>query len=125
MKLVNPADEELNFFFATEVCKWKKTFKEPRPEWAACAIYGWVDERGADVPRQPWFTDSADAVLPWLEKTGMDAQITYSDTCCNWVVIMMQRFTGKKSFRGEGEQLPRAIVLALLRAHGVEVEVST
>lgn len=115
MKLINPTDAELNHWFADVVCQWRKEFKPSPPDRV---IYGWVDKYGKDVPPTPWFTDSADAVLPWLEKSDswnmQFDQGEMEETVVNVWSPNHGNFTGQSI-------LPRAIVIALLRAHGVEV----
>ncbi len=132
MKLTNPTDEELNAAFAEKVAGEKVEHGEyyhdhpPTGRWMTGGSGPGVihpnDGMGGGFYRCIGYCSSVDAVIPWLEKASFDAQITYSDTCCNWVVILLQRFTGQKSYRGESESFAKAAVIALLRAHGVEVE---
>ena len=75
----------------------------------------------------PAAAEEWEPINAWLEKSAFDVQITYSNTCMLWTVTLQGRFTSNCEYRGEangadGEQLPRAIVLALLKAHGVEVK---
>lgn len=109
-KLTNPTDDQLNVAFAETVAGWTlvtNSLGRLQPK----------DKDGHWI--QDWdFTQSADAVLPWLEKTddpdaafrdGLWSVVFYVDKENNWV-------------KGEDKSLPRAAVIALLRAHGVEIE---
>lgn len=114
MKLINPTDEELNAAFAEKVCDWQ------------CAPDGYgIDEHYfenvtpfkdmgpcSDYP----FTQSADAVLPLLEKCNR-YKIQKHEPGVVWVDVDAPEY-------GESVEstLPKAIVVALLRAHQVEVE---
>jgi len=118
MKLINPTDDELNFFFATKVAKWTKEFLPSKPDRI---IYGWKTEEGFPVGNQPYFTDSVDSVLPWLEKWGSaDFQSARCLLCegSGWLVDLL----GDEAFFHTDKSLPRAAVIALLRAHGLEIE---
>ena len=118
MKLINPTDDELNAAFAEKVAGWKLNFAGPSAFGTNLNPY-WEDEKGRAQFDGPWFVYSADAVLPWLEKHGPS--------------IERLGFTGVWTIRLNDSQLlgeaadksfPRAAVIALLRAHGVEVEVT-
>lgn len=155
MKLVNPDDSALNAAFAEKVAGWR-CFKETRGEFTLCITKTAKDEDpwahwnqmerdkrrarytdiscmdaikigffGRDIPN---FTQSADAVLPWLEKwatvnivISVDVHVTISETpamkSCPPVIngdSVIQLSTPNA--------VAKAAVIALLRAHGVEVE---
>ena len=73
------------------------------------------------------YTRSMDAVLPWLSK-----HVVYVEhKCSQWRVVIHMGYTGdvtgpfakRNDFVSEGEgELAYHVVIALLRAHGVEVE---
>lgn len=118
MKLTNPTDEQLNAAFAEQVCGWKwRTF----PDGACPEIKHWRDVYG-NIVSIHWpkysFTTSADAVLPWLEKR----QWVRVELCAfgepKWGISVMHGPIGM------ADTFPRAATIALLRAHGVEVEFS-
>lgn len=109
MTLTNPTDNQLNAAFAEKVAGWTLCWDEDSggnryEEW-------W---NGLEGPLDPIFTTSADAVLPWLGK--MDAIVTRSLSENDWRVVVPD---GRCN---SGPSFPRACVIALLRAHGVEVE---
>lgn len=124
MKLIRPTDDELNAAFAEKVCNWSKGDDGYGYE----TVY---NERVAPYKTvgPVWrfnFARSADAVLPWLEKCYMETDWLggpvrhYTDAgggAC-WRVRLPGKFDGEV----EDNSLPRACVIALLRAHGVEVE---
>lgn len=122
MKLVNPTNEQLNAAFAEKVVGWVWIpLAEGAPYWEGNY---WMDREG--VMHDPkasdcLFTTSADAVLPWLEKTD-DPDAAYRDGL--WSVAF---YVDKENnwVKGEDKSLPRAAAIALLRAHGVEVEYAT
>lgn len=68
----------------------------------------------------PKFTRSADAVLPWLERGLAEARHTHDDRWSGrkWTVYVLN---GYSSGSGISHSFPHAAVIALLRAHGVEV----
>lgn len=85
-----------------------------------------VPETGARGEGPEW-TKSADAVLPWMEKWRMGADVDRSVTMnlainCgrHWCVILRDDL-GDDYF-GSHMSLPASAVIALLRAHGVTVE---
>lgn len=117
MKLTNPTDDQLNEAFAVEAArlvKYVDSFGLPR--------WGPPDLPAAfnllSLPHHPPpFTTSADAVLPWLEKHRFEA--TYWN---GWRIrIICWEEKGENMF-ADDKSLPRAAVIALLRANGVEIE---
>lgn len=116
MKLINPSDDELNAAFAEKVAGW---FIHPDCGRLCPPNLPPAFNLGA-LPGVPAFTRSFDAVLPWLEKDGAWAM--------DWCPIISNRdaaykvWIRKKGVEALGPSLPRAAVLALLRARGVEVE---
>lgn len=115
MKLVNPTDEELNAAFAEHVAE---AFLPNDGLFGFAGPWKFKGSRevlqGFDaIPR---YTQSTDAVLPWLEK------------CPYWAVDggpnkpwMVLAGAGE----AEADTFPRAAVIALLRANGVQVEFTT
>jgi len=114
VKLVNPTDDQLNAAFAEKVAGWKRlTVKDPSkdPEWETGGYGG-----HGYAFRVPRFTTSADAVLPYI-KTHNEKE--------KWATEIFVG-AGKvsvyfKSANAEADTLPKAAVIALLRAHGVEI----
>jgi hypothetical protein len=127
--LTNPTDAELNEAFAEHVCKWTRA--------------GMMDEHvmwffdGAHDCGTPSWTQSMDAVLPWLDRCreiGLWVTICDHTNGINhgerdWLVSISNRDEREWNFDGNGwmfwevanPSLPRACVLALLKAHGVGV----
>lgn len=126
MKLINPTDDELNAAFAEKVAGWFRAERLGKqvlydPEGGHVLI--------GDTRCMPQFTHSADAVLPWLERwrdsgKGYVAMATIHSAAMQrtgWVVQVRDAETGPLQEIIHWS-LPRAAVIALLRAHGVEVE---
>jgi hypothetical protein len=147
MKLKNPTDDELNAAFAEKVAGWR-CYKEQRGEYALAVCYEanerdpwehWDKKKEAQSKTKytsiscadavkigffgrglPRFTTSADAVLPWLDNPKSIA----------WWEARL-RLNGKHqvichqseidAYPAEADTFPRAAVIALLRAHGVEI----
>lgn len=70
----------------------------------------------------PRFTRSADAVLPWLDKA-----IYWDSSYCNgqhhvFVNEMRRDVTNRADYGHAAQTFAHAATIALLRAHGVEVE---
>ena len=124
MKLTNPTDAELDAAFAEHVAGWmwrperggawflKSEYEDP---------YSWVrimDAKGADIGISGLrFTQSADAVLPYLEKKEESGSVIDAIRVGGkWSIIIHAEYSA------EDESLPRACVIALLRAHGIQVE---
>jgi len=127
--LTDPTDQQLNEAVAVHVAGWRK-FEDPDE-----GDVTWLDENGkllytgrADGFRFA-YTQSADAVLPllekWrLEKTGV-IHITTDAAGRNWQV----NFGRYPAISNQGVRMatviadtfPRAACLALLAAHGVTV----
>lgn len=121
MKLTNPSNDELDAAFAERVCGYFRNpiFKE-KHSWCRKSKTGEIvvlDGLGALPP----FSASTDAVLPFLEKRARAITISYCDVTVQWTVNIIGFQT---TWIASSETLPRAIVIALLRANGVEVEVT-
>lgn len=118
MTLTNPTDDQLDAAFAGKVCGWKRIAE-------ATNVAFEVPETGArGTP--PAFTRSFDAVLPWLEKwrdsgNGIAIGATITSAGPGWRVDIID-VNGSTTITMFSLSLPMAIVGALLRAHGVEVE---
>lgn len=136
MTLVNPTDDELNRAFAERVAGWKwrderggawfDKSDDPDPmKWVRI-----IGPNGGDIALDGGlrWVSSADAVIPWLQ--NMWLSVVISEVIAGWAVRICYR--GDQSFeRPLGHcdswaldpSFPRAAVIALLRAHGVEVEI--
>lgn len=127
MKLIDPTDDQLNEAFAVNVAGWTDVrYEEGEHVDLDCrSVYPWKGVRGTlpDGDRRmiPRFTESADAVLPWLEKWNEYWEATYYDGTWHFA---KERPKGDGMIYGwvKDRSFPRAAVIALLRAHGVEVE---
>lgn len=118
-RLVNPTDDDLNAAFAEYVAGL---------EAFPTSTGGWVCyERRGDwkimIPMLD-YSKSVNAVLPWLEKQPYPdiGRVANGD----WKVtfyLNMDSGGDEKTVYAIDESLPRAIVIALLRAHNVEVEI--
>lgn len=114
MKLTNPTDDQLNAAFAEKVAGWFRTERLGKqvlydPEGGHVLI--------GDTRCMPSFTTSADAVLPFVSKLK-EVGIHYLEG--DWYV----RCWSEKKECANCDSLPKACVIALLRAHGVEIEFS-
>ena len=109
MKLTNPTDEQLIEAFAEKVCAWPETESTKLARLMGKSPY-------------PPFTQSFDAVLPWLEKHEWSAE-RFTNGDGNLVVVVRVGLLGIGGGWCDTE-LPRAAVIALLRAHDVAVEFS-
>lgn len=142
MKLTNPTDAELNATFAEKVAGWR-CFKEKRGEYTLCVSIApgesdpgkhWDKKKEAvEMARYtpipcveamkvgffgrglPKFTQSADAILPHISKLK-EVGIHYLNG--DWFV----RCWSEDKNCANCDSFPRAAVIALLRANGVEVE---
>lgn len=125
MKLVNPTDGQLNSAFAEHVAGWFPI--EPKhSKGSLMMVDEWWDANGYPVGA-PRFASSADAVLPWLEKSERYVSVRHWrghwEEQPGWMVILYEDDEGGRELaRAVDTSLPRAAVIALLRAHGVEVE---
>lgn len=78
-----------------------------------------------DIPR---FTESADLVLPWLHKNHplrIDYRGHYAGDYCDsneWRVTVWKDSNMMEYAFAKDKTLARAAVIALLRAHNVEIE---
>ena len=121
LKLTTPTDDELSAAVAEHVAG---------REWDEIAGKFWNFE--ADKTRGSFslipFATSADAVLPLLEKWGDFCVSRYGGE----YIIELNRFEmlpdGREGdyvqHQGDDVKLPRAACIALLRANGIEVEVT-
>lgn len=113
MKLINPTDDELNANFAVWVAGWRNDPDE-----------GWRNEHGVPITAVYYrdFTSSMDAVLPWLERTDWYAENLSHG---RFGTVLVEINQPEKAITAEASSLPRACVIALLRANGVEVTFTT
>lgn len=153
MKLLNPTDNELNAAVAEFVAGWR-CHKEQRGEFALCVCYeakdpepwtNWRKEKeAADKARYtpiscieavkigffgrglPRFTHSADAVLPLLDERGWSFNEERTPGIL-WVAAN-EGIGDVGAGHGPIEKtfpFAKKACIALLRAHGVEVEFTT
>lgn len=133
--LTNPTDEDLNKAFAEEVCGWKwtrifKAIRAPGGGFLDPARWAWCDKdnkfvsQGYDVR----FAQSADDVLPWLNREPWGASTVglpenvFAVTVYGAIVDMgSMNITPTKAY-AESSTFSRAAVIALLRSNGVQVE---
>lgn len=121
MKLTNPTNAELNAAFATEICGYKFLHAEHRFDSGVhVAIDGISKPDGQWLSAIPDFCSDANAVLPWLEKfngplNGPDVSFQSGQ----WEVVLNGCTTRERAVHSV---FPKAAVIALLRAHGVEIE---
>ena len=121
--LTNPTDDELNEAFARYVANWADIHYEQGEDVDIDAreIYPWAGLRGTppDGQRRMLFkwTESMDAVLPWLNKWP-EVRLYDGEYCTSHCVVVTP---GGDMFEEVADTLPRACALALLKAHGVEV----
>lgn len=128
MKLNNPTDDQLNAAFAEHVAGWKRIpAKGDIPEmWNTGTDC--LNQGGGFAWRVPRYSKYADAVLPWLEKWP-DVEIhRVKDNGWQVSIMDIRRYpdrteTGVLAEAWE-DTIARAICIALLRANGVEVEVT-
>jgi len=132
MKLINPTDSELDAAFAEKVAGL-----------VLCDCGGWTHLiAGASMmrindkceknccPSFPYFTKSFDAVLPCLQREGWDWEHRFSGPISMGSVIETIAVYGPDSKAEYGKHdytqgtctPAKAACIALLRAHGVEVE---
>jgi hypothetical protein len=125
MKLINPTDDELNAAFAEKVAGWKLNAAGPSAFGTNLNPY-WEDEKGRSQFDGPWFAYSADAVLPWLEKLGSSWHCSHvkEEARGDYFEFYLGYIKDGKYpvFVVHESSFPRAAVIALLRAHGVEIE---
>lgn len=124
MKLVNPTDDELNAAFAEKVAG------------LSAADIRYLGGSLANPASGIKFTTSADAVLPWLEKWG-PWTVEHKLNEPGYKLDLWKRIPWVPPGYGHTEPpncvavhfgcancFPRAAVIAMLWAHGVEVETS-
>lgn len=120
LKLTNPTDDELSAAVAEHVAGWKHVFKGNHTQ----IVYGYPPiptGRGCGDAIVPGFATSADAVLPLLEKCQ---HFDHNWNCVHkqhWVWVKIE---GRDKAVGSDPVFARAGSIALLRANGIEVEVT-
>lgn len=128
MTLTNPSDAELSKTFALTVAGWVP-YVAPKNKGSLMLPYKWFDGAGMPQVTIAPFTQSADAVLPWLEKryietdlngTGWSSPAQHYTSPPEWVV----RVPGSNA-EGRAPTFPRAAVIALLRASGVAINLES
>lgn len=122
-------DADLNSLFAEKVAGWVP-YIAPKNKGSLLLPYKWFDGSGHPQVAIANFTASMDAVLPWLEKKEV-VEVIYNDNpytgSKGYSVQVADSFTedlkepSGRSGWVKDPSLPRACVLALLRAAGVAV----
>jgi hypothetical protein len=102
--LTNPTDAELNEAFAVHV------------KGLDAGIYQYLKGRG----EEPDGLNSIYQVLPHLDACR-DVRVLGGGRQGWWTVIVYFKESGRNAVQAEARDLARACVLALLKAHGVEV----
>jgi len=124
MKLINPTDRELNEAFAEHVALLEPISGRMgfwRKKNVHCSCYG--GEYNIN-----FYVTSVDAVLPWLNQWITDKNGTisiYNDIVQGYWAVRVSSYPNQEGlfqFDGRDKCLSRAAVIALLRAHKVEVE---
>lgn len=115
MKLIRPTDDELNAAFAEKVCGAIEV-EDGMMRLKNENVRGVEFERWRAIPD---FTQSADVVLPYLEK--LVRRSAFND---HTITVTGENYyiDGPGGNLSKAPTLAKACVLALLRAHGVEVE---
>lgn len=130
--LTHPTDDQLNAAFAKQVAGYYVKNEFPGTDFPFTAWQGdkhlsdhrWASADGPLSHITP-FTRSMDAVLPWLEKYPYVEIHRVNDD--GWQVAIINHkelaIGYEEGVKGEAwyDTLPRACVIALLRANGVEV----
>lgn len=132
MKLIDPTEVQLNEAFAVHVAGWKRVNISTNPSGD---IGVWLKDEVLVWGSQPLgFTTSADAVLPFV-----DSIIRVNNNCGIWTVTLhfgytvtgpsksemkANDFTGWAVESAEKCAFAKALVIALLRSKGVEIEFS-
>ena len=114
MKLTNPTDDQLDAAFAEHVAGWKNC--DDRSMLGDAPNMEFAYDEHVKITR---FTRSADAVLSWLEKWPRNW--TKTGRMCVGLETWSDE-DGIGDVEAVAESFPRAAVIALLKAHGVEVE---
>jgi len=118
-KLVKPSDRELDEAVAEYVAGWRRVHGEWRSPQKSDAI----ERTGIctdELEHPPFYSTRADAVLPLLEKMVWFYVETQNSSV--WLVHVSTGNLSEDHYKARADTFPRAICLALLRAHGVEVE---
>lgn len=131
MTLTNPSDAELDAAFAERVAGWVPhrqmiLDKHFVTRWAPPGTPEAFNLLALDTS-PPAFTDSMDAVLPYLERLGWRGTSNRAgSTCAATIEVNSHEADGSTHIAQADDTrfanpLAAACVLALLRAHGVEV----
>jgi hypothetical protein len=125
LTLTNPTDDQLNAAFAEKVAGWtlRDEYWMTSPKRFAGRSWLCGNKWMCGESELPPFTTSADAVLPWLEKWNESWEVSYYNNV--WNIAIEDRKGGMIYGWVKDKSFPRAAVIALLRAHGVVVEVGT
>ena len=116
MKIKSNDHAALNAAFAEKVAGWRIHHRNTALWCKADEADGLMRSGAMAVVGELNFTHSADAVLPWLEKRTEGWLIHTQPTSPRHTCWLVSEHTGR------ADSVPHAAVIALLRAHGVEVE---
>lgn len=114
-------DDELKALFAEHYDGFQETWITPRKR-VMCGRRG-----STDIVTVPSYTTDANAVLPWLEKwKRADRRMVRIQFYNCWRVLLLSKVDAEDPWEvvehsAEADTFPRAAVIALLRAKGVEV----
>lgn len=124
MTLTNPTDTELSAAVAEHVAGWTRVLSRPGL-WTPPPSKNLM-ERGRYLTEIPPYATSADAVLPLLKKYDFTvAHLKGPPWEAIGFEVCIHRDDGQALVNNEGHDFisfPRAACIALLRAHGHEVE---
>lgn len=129
MKLINPTDDELNAAFLEHVTNQVVCHEGAWSSFIAGAgsmIKSRECSHDNCLPFVPSFTTSADAVLPFVQNHYCEIKYwtgAAGERPC-WRIGIEGEPTTRCGGQGDGLSFAKAAVIALLRAHGVEVEFS-
>jgi hypothetical protein len=110
-------DDELNALFAEHVAGTHEPIDCFVDTFWGKPIYSLKDKQTGEVSRHWIFATDANAVLPWLDKMGR-WECGYGRHTGGYSIYFPREPVGEP---GEADTFPRAAVIALLRAKGIEV----
>ena len=116
MKLIDPTDEQLNWAFATDVCKWTPAGRE----WIGNTI-------GSFNTSQHNFLGNTEVLLKRLDEMSWESRHVKS-TNVNYYVVELSDYRLSWPHivsSGEHTSFNRAAMIALLRYNGTEIEFSS
>jgi hypothetical protein len=132
-KLIDPTDDELNESFAVIVAgftcahKWKHKHEHSSGKRGAayvCERCGKSVVGGGNANVCSHYTESVDLALPYAESDDWWINIEKCPTNPKYMIYVYRErpYTENKVAEIMDDSLARGLVLALLRAHGIEIE---